>query len=93
VILVYLGFLHAQEMMHCGNPFRSGNEWQDFVLGHSDMVPEGACSTRLQTNAAPIWAMVRSLELRWMSGGPGSDCMTSAKRTVVCLTLNCRRQC
>jgi hypothetical protein len=66
VILVYLGFLHADEMSKCGRPFASDHEWRSMVLYHgANLVPEDAWEKRLQTNAAPMWTMIRSLDLRW----------------------------
>jgi hypothetical protein len=35
VILVYLGFLHANEMKDRGKPFDSDDEWKDIVRDHS----------------------------------------------------------
>jgi hypothetical protein len=70
VILVYLGFLHAEEMRRCGTPFSSAGEWQSFILNHAKrLVPQNVWDTRLQTRDAPIWAMIRSLDLRWIASG------------------------
>jgi hypothetical protein len=70
VILVYLGFLHADEMSRCGKPFVSDHEWHSMVLDHgANLVPADAWEKRLQTNAAPMWAMIRSLGLRWVVAG------------------------
>jgi hypothetical protein len=68
VILVYLGFLHADEMSRCGKPFVSDQEWRSMVLGRgANFVPNNAWEKRLQTNAAPMCPMIRSLDLRWVS--------------------------
>jgi hypothetical protein len=70
VVLVYLGFLNAEEMLHCGKPFCSGGEWHSFVLSHAEgLVPRDTWEMRLQTTGAPMWAMIRSLELRWIASG------------------------
>ena len=34
VILIYLAFLHADEMERHGKPFASDREWRSFLLGH-----------------------------------------------------------
>lgn len=69
VILVYLGFLNADEMAHCGRPFVSDLDWRKLMLSHSaNLVPESAWGTRLQTAQAPMWALLRTMDLKWMVG-------------------------
>jgi hypothetical protein len=70
VILIYLGFLHADEMSRCGTPFASGQEWQSLMMGHAaKLVPEAAWERRLQTGGAPMWSMIRTLDLQWLAAG------------------------
>ena len=65
VILIYLGFLHADEMSRCGRPFLPHLDWRALMLDHSKtLVPTIGWDSRLQTNGAPMWAMVRSLDLQ-----------------------------
>jgi hypothetical protein len=70
VILIYLGFLHADEMSGCGRrPFSSHLDWRALMLEHSKtLVPTIGWDSRLQTNSAPMWAVVRSLDLQWEVG-------------------------
>ena len=68
VILVYLGFLHADEMARRGKPFISNRGWRSAVLEHgAKLVPEHAWETGLQTSGATIRATIRSLELQWVA--------------------------
>ena len=69
VILVYLGFLNADEMAHRGQPFTSDRKWRTVMLNHSaNLVPESAWEARLQTVQAPMWALLRTMELKWTVG-------------------------
>ena len=66
VILVYLGFLNADEMSHRGKPFTSNKQWRDLILDHgAGVIPESAWGTRLKTAKAPMWALLRSMDLKW----------------------------
>jgi len=66
VVLVYLGFLHADEMSRCGKPFSSGQEWRALIMDRvTKLVPEAAWERRLQTGGAPMWATIRTLDLKW----------------------------
>jgi hypothetical protein len=68
VILIYLGFLRAEEMVRCGTPLHSEREWRALVLEHGkNLVPESVWESRLQTRGAPMWTMIRSLDLCWVS--------------------------
>jgi hypothetical protein len=70
VILVYLGFLNAEEMANCGKPFRSAEEWRRSILDHAEgLVPETVWEQRIQTTGAPMWALIRSLDLSWVVAG------------------------
>jgi len=71
VVLVYLGFLNAQEMSAVGRPFPSYADWRTSVMAHGDtLVPKAAWERRLQTTGAPLWAVVRSLDIQWVTAGP-----------------------
>lgn len=66
VVLVYLGYLHADEMTDIGQPFTSGEHWADSVRAYSKgVVPDAAWDSRIDVNGTPLRAIVRSLALRW----------------------------
>ena len=69
-ILVYLGFLHATEMAcHGQRPFASPVEWEDCFRKHavkSGIVPNDVFGRALKTTGAPMWTLVRSLDLKWV---------------------------
>jgi hypothetical protein len=67
VILVYLGFLHADEMALCGRPFASPSQWRTAMLEHGEgLIPEAAWETRLETKGAPMWPLLRTISLDWV---------------------------
>ncbi len=67
VVLIYLGFLNAEEMRHCGQPFGSARDWERFVRDHTQgLVPQDVWGKRLQTSGAPMWPMIGTLDLRWL---------------------------
>ena len=67
-ILICLGFLHATEMSDHGRAFDSAQGWDTVIREHSSgVVPAAAWECRLQTSAAPMWALIRSLDLRWVA--------------------------
>jgi hypothetical protein len=70
-VLIFLAFLGATEMMNRGKLFASAEEWHTLVRKHaSGVVPdEAAWGCRLQASGAPFWALIRSLDLRWVTGG------------------------
>ena len=75
-ILIYLGFLHATEMLHRGTPFDSPEEWNRVIREHASnslapgarIIPTAAWESRLQTAGAPLWALIRSLDHQWCVG-------------------------
>lgn len=63
VVLVYLGFLNAEEMRD-GKPFASAAEWDDAVRSHGrGIVPEDAWERPIDINGTPLLPLIRSLEL------------------------------
>jgi hypothetical protein len=72
-ILIYLGFLHATEMLDRGKPFDSPEEWNKVIREHSSnalaagasIVPTAAWESSFKTPGAPLWALIRSLDHRW----------------------------
>lgn len=65
-ILVYLGFLNADEMADQGQPFHSARGWADAVRTYaSGIVPGDAWDARMETRGAAMRALVRAMDLRW----------------------------
>ncbi len=63
VILVYLGFLNADEM---SGPFRTAEEWQKFVLHYSEgIVPPTAWTSELNVNGTPVYGLIRAMDYKW----------------------------
>jgi hypothetical protein len=64
VILVYLGFLNARDMLDQGQPFDSDEAWQTCMRNHAeDIVPEDAWEKRLEIDRTPVWFLIRSMQL------------------------------
>lgn len=62
VVLIYLGFLHADEMADRGKPIADHSDWQRLVLSHSaPLFPAEAWGRRWLVNAQPFVALIRSL--------------------------------
>ena len=65
VILVYLGFLSATEMLDQGQPFDSREAWQTCVRNHAkNIVPEDAWEKRLEIDGTPVWFLIQSMQLK-----------------------------
>jgi len=74
VILVYLGFLNAEEMVDQGSPFRSDYEWEGVVRKHSHgIIPDGAWNKRLEINDTPMYALIRTVDIHWVPSGGEDD--------------------
>jgi len=70
VILVYLGFLNAEEMADQGEPFHTADEWGDVIRSHAHgIVPDRAWNIRLDINGTPMCALIRGLDLCWVPSG------------------------
>ncbi|MCK4625954.1 MAG: hypothetical protein KAV00_11630 [Phycisphaerae bacterium] len=69
VVLVYLGFLNADEM---GDPFRDVQSWDRAVRNYArDFVPESVWGSKLMLGNAPIYPLIRSMTIQLNSiGGP-----------------------
>ena len=64
VVLVYLGFLNAEEMRNHGAPFASHDEWERAVKAHSaPLFPADIWGRRLDVNGVPVIPLIRSLDL------------------------------
>lgn len=65
VILVYLGFLDATEMLDQGQPFNSCEAWQTCIRNHAkNIVPEDAWEKKLEIDGTPVWFLIRSMQLK-----------------------------
>ena len=64
VVLVYLGFLHADEMREGENrPFSNQEDWANVLMAHTYGVVDEACwGARLEVNGVPLRPMVRTVE-------------------------------
>jgi hypothetical protein len=68
MVLVYLGFLNASEMVDVGHPFDSILSWEKYLRDYTkSIVPVSAWGKKLQTSEAPMFAVITSLELEWAS--------------------------
>ena len=64
VVLVYLGFLHAEEMREGEKrPFSSQEDWANVLMAHTRSVVDEACwETRLEVSGTPLRPMVRTVD-------------------------------
>ena len=63
IVLVYLGFLNADEMADIGQPFRSKDEWKAVLMDHSDgIVDPRSWGEWLDTGGTPMIPVVRAYE-------------------------------
>jgi hypothetical protein len=64
VILVYLGFLHAEEMRDQGLPFDSAESWERLVRDHCrGIVPTEIWDHAISIQGTPVRAVIRSMEV------------------------------
>lgn len=72
VVLVYLGFLHAEEMRDRGRPFYTPDDWTRIVKGHSEaLFPEAIWDRGWLVNGQTFVPLIRSLDLP-LDGGAHS---------------------
>ena len=63
VVLMYLGFLNADEMQDRGEPFRTHDDWRGCVRDHCDgVVPEAVWERTLKFNERSLIPIIRSYE-------------------------------
>ena len=63
VVLVYLGFLNAEEMRDQGEPFANHVEWESLVKAHSQsMFPGIVWGKRWEVNGQSLFPCIRTLE-------------------------------
>jgi hypothetical protein len=82
VVLVYLGFLNANEMRDPGEPFATPNEWKKAVRAHAKgIVPENAWEHPLDVGGTPLVPLIRSLELPLTNTAPATSNVLSAEES------------
>jgi len=65
-VLIYLGWLNATEMPK--KPFTSAANWEQCVRTYATgVVPGGVWEKRLDINGTPIYPLIRSLDLRFVT--------------------------
>ncbi|MGA2331727.1 MAG: hypothetical protein ABSG75_08200 [Syntrophales bacterium] len=63
IILVYLGFLKAEEMVDQGKPFANYSEWEQLVKAHSEsLFPYDVWGQRWVVNGQPFIPLIQSIE-------------------------------
>ena len=78
VVLVYLGFLHAEEMADQGLPFGSAAEWAEVVRDHAKgVVPNLAWERSLDVGGTPLTAIIQAMDVEWRVGGSSPGNRTS----------------
>ena len=62
VVLVYLGFLHAEEMRDQGHPFTDAKQWERLLRGHSaGIVPAKIWDAPILIDRTPLHAIIRAI--------------------------------
>ena len=70
VVLVYLGFLNAEEMAPENVPLRSESDWAYAVKGHARGIVDDACwEKHMVVNGTPCWPLVRTIDLPFALNG------------------------
>ena len=63
IVLVYLGFLHADDMAKNGTLFRSGEDWTRTLKSIAQGVVDKSCwGRRLEINGTPLSALICAIE-------------------------------
>lgn len=63
VVLIYVGFLNAEEMRGDGELFRSGAEWEGNMLSYSSGTVDAACwSKKFHAGGASLLSLIRIVE-------------------------------
>ena len=71
VVLVYLGFLKADEMADRGNLYTSPSSWEDAVEQHSRILfPRRVWEQPWTLNHLPFLPLIRSIEWHYQPDGP-----------------------
>ena len=72
-VLVYLGFLKAQEMEEMSALFFTTADWERHVTDHASGVVDASCwEKRLAVNGTPLVALLRAIDIPFMSRTPAT---------------------
>ena len=64
VILIYLGFLNAEEMAPDGALFRSEDDWETMLRGYARGLSDDACwGRRIDVNETPLRPLIRAIDV------------------------------
>lgn len=64
VVLLYLGFLRAEEMMGNGTPFRTHCDWDNALRAHAaGVVHASSWNKPIEVGDVPLYPLIRSLEV------------------------------
>lgn len=67
VILIYLGFLGAEEMAPDGALFRSEDDWETTLRGYARGVSDDACwGRRIDVNGTPLRPLIRAIDVPFL---------------------------
>lgn len=67
VVLLYLGFLNAEDMASDGAPFRSEDDWVRALKDHARGVVDDSCwGNRLEVAGTPFRPLIRATDLPFM---------------------------
>jgi len=67
-VLLYLGFLDADEVQDCGSPFKTANEWETCVRLHGrGVVPEDVWGRRVDIDGTAFLPLIRSVSMIWQT--------------------------
>lgn len=64
VILIYLGFINANEMIDRGQPFSTHQDWYDSLVGYSKgIVPSEVWEKRWDITGTPLIPLIRTVDV------------------------------
>jgi len=69
VVLIYLGFLRAEEMAPTGALFQGEDDWEAALRGHARGVCDDACwGMRVDVNGTPLMPLIRAIDVPFSPG-------------------------
>lgn len=69
VVLLYLGFLNATEMLDCGTPFASAADWERAMTEHCRGIVPSVWGKELKTGHGTLAPLLRSADVRLQAIG------------------------
>lgn len=67
VVLIYLGFLNAEEMSNRGTPFKTAKDWETCLRKYAaPYVPDDVWGTTFTVGKTPVIPLIRSLDLKFV---------------------------